>query len=131
VQVAAVFLSLKFHRLKPQYIHQRIAALQRAFRLFVLCHCDVDDPVNPLADVTQACIDLNCTLLVAFSDVEAARYLELLKVYENKGLDALKPRVDSDYTARCEPILPLQWHEVNCALWRMHSSSVHAVFEGR
>ena len=101
MQTAAVFLSLKFHRLQPQYVHNRIKALQRAFRTFVLCHCDVDDPVNPLAQVSKAAIDHHCTLLVAFSDLECARYLELLKAYENKPADSLQPRIEAEHTARC------------------------------
>lgn len=101
VQTAAVFLSLKFHRLRPQYMHERIKALNRAFRTFLLCHCDVEDPINPLAEVSQGAVDANVTLIVAFSDMEAARYLELLKAYENKAADALKPQAETDYVARC------------------------------
>jgi DNA excision repair protein ERCC-1 len=89
MQTAAVFLSLKFHRLQPQYVHNRIKALQRAFRTFVL------------AQVSKAAIDHHCTLLVAFSDLECARYLELLKAYENKPADSLQPRIEAEHTARC------------------------------
>ena len=91
---------MKFHRLQPAYVHSRIKALQRAFRTFVLCHCDVEDPVNPLAQVSKAAIDHHCTLLVAFSDVECARYLELLKAYESKPADSLAPRIETEHSAR-------------------------------
>merc|ERR1711977_138157 len=48
----ALFLSLKYHLLHPQYIHFRIRELQKAFRLRVLLvHVDVDDPVKALAAV--------------------------------------------------------------------------------
>ena len=115
VQTAAIFLSLKFHRLQPTYVHSRIKALQRAFRTFLLCHCDVEDPVNPLAQVSKAAIDHNCTLIVAFSDLECARYLELLKAYENKTAESLQPRIESEHTARCalarlNNITPDRWH---------------------
>eukprot|EP00892_Ulva_mutabilis_P011916 jgi/Ulvmu1/9097/UM005_0192.1 len=105
MQTAAVFLSLKFHRLRPQYMTERVKALNRAFRTFLLCHCDVEDPINPLAEVAQAAIDLNVTLLVAFSDLEAARYLELLKAFENKAADGLKPQLETDYVARVAKVL--------------------------
>ena len=101
MQTAAIFLSLKYHRLQPTYIDNRVQALQRNFRTFILCHCDVDDPVNPLAQVCKAAIDYHCTLLVAFSDIECARYLELLKSYEHKPPDSLQPRLDTEQTARC------------------------------
>lgn len=101
LQLAVVFLSLRFHKLQPLYIHGRIKALQRNFRAFLLCHCDVEDPVAPLADVTKLAIDSHCTLLVAFSPLECARYLEVLKAYEKKPADAIKARVETDYVGRC------------------------------
>jgi hypothetical protein len=67
----------------------------------------VDDPANPLAQVAKAAIDHHCTLLVAFSDLESARYLELLKAYENKSADTLKARIEAEQSARCG----LQMHE--------------------
>lgn len=101
MQTGAVFLSLKFHRLQPTYVHARIRALQRGYRAFLLCRCDVDDPEGPLAEVAKAALDQHATLLVAFSDAEAARYLELLKAYEAKPADSLKPRVEPDHSSRC------------------------------
>lgn len=42
----------RFHLLKPEYIHHRIKQLQRSFRLrVILCHVDVDDVVECLAQV--------------------------------------------------------------------------------
>ena len=105
VQTAAVFLSLKFHRLKPQYMASRIKMLNRAFRTFLVCMCDVEDPVNALAEVVQGAVDQGVTLIVAFSEAECGRYLELLKVYENKQADALRPQTDTDYVVRCVPRL--------------------------
>lgn len=116
-----MFLSLKFHRLRPQYMHERIKALNRAFRTFLLCHCDVEDPINPLAEVSQGAIDLNVTLVVAFSDAECARYLELLKAYENKAADALKPQAETDYVARYAPLRPAA-----DLLPRQHTPADHA-----
>ena len=60
----------------------RIKMLNRAFRTFLVCMCDVEDPVNALAEVVQGAVDQGVTLIVAFSEAECGRYLELLKVYE-------------------------------------------------
>ena len=66
-QVTVLDLS-RYHLLKPQYIYGRIKELQRAYRLRVLlCHVDVDDAVDPLAQVTKAALLNDCTLFCAWS----------------------------------------------------------------
>ncbi len=63
-----VFNLSRYHLLKPQYIYGRIKELQRAYRLRVLlCHVDVDDAVDPLAQVTKAALLNDCTLFCAWS----------------------------------------------------------------
>lgn len=65
---AVLFLSLRFHLLKPEYVHHRLKELQRSFRLRVLlCHVDVEDAVAPLATVTKVAIANECTLFCAWS----------------------------------------------------------------
>jgi DNA excision repair protein ERCC-1 len=71
---AAVFLSLRYHLLHPDYAASRLRGLQRAFRLsLLLVHVDVEDPAKPLADVTRAAIAADVTLVCAFSAEECAR----------------------------------------------------------
>ena len=66
-QVTELNLS-RYHLLKPQYIYGRIKELQRAYRLRVLlCHVDVDDAVDPLAQVTKAALLNDCTIFCAWS----------------------------------------------------------------
>lgn len=78
---AVLFLSLRFHLLKPEYVYGRIRALQRAYRLTVLlCHVDTDAATEPLAAVTRAAIGSDCTLICAWSAQECARYIETLKM---------------------------------------------------
>jgi len=98
---AALFLSLRYHLLHPEYIHSRIRGLQRAFRhRFLLCHVDTEDCVRPLEVVTKAAVRNGLTLLLAWSSEEAARWLETLKAYENKPASAIQERVDTDYLSR-------------------------------
>ena len=105
-QHAALFLSLRYHLLKPLYIHGRIKELQRAFRLRVLlCHVDVEDVVGPLAAVNRIALLNECTLVCAWSPEEAARYLETYKAYEAKPADLIQGRAEQDYLSRLNAAL--------------------------
>eukprot|EP00887_Chlorella_sp_A99_P005759 scaffold1.g5759.t1 len=98
---ACLFLSLRFHMLKPEYIHHRIRELQRSFRLrVILCHVDTEDAVEPLAQVTRAAIGNDCTLVCGWSNQECARYLETFKSYENKPAEVIQKDVGHDYVSR-------------------------------
>jgi DNA excision repair protein ERCC-1 len=98
---AVLFISLRYHLLHPEYVHQRIRALQNAFRhRFLIAQVDTDDCVRPLEAITKAALRSDMTLLLAWSPEEAARWLETLKVYERKPADAIQERVDSDYGSR-------------------------------
>ncbi|XP_048499253.1 DNA excision repair protein ERCC-1 isoform X2 [Beta vulgaris subsp. vulgaris] len=93
--------SLRYHLLHPDYLYYRIRELQKNFRLrVVLCHVDVDDVVKPLLEVTKTCLLHDCTLLCGWSVEECGRYLETVKVYENKPADIIQGHMDSDYLSR-------------------------------
>lgn len=78
----ALFLSLRYHLLRPQYVFSRMKELGRAFKLRVLLvYVDTEDAVEPLAAVTRAAIGNEFTLLCGFTAAECARYLETLKRY--------------------------------------------------
>ncbi|XP_020886933.1 DNA excision repair protein ERCC-1 isoform X2 [Arabidopsis lyrata subsp. lyrata] len=75
--------------------------LQKNFKLsVVLCHVDVEDTVKPLLEVTKTALLHDCTLLCAWSMTECARYLETIKVYENKPADLIQGQMDTDYLSR-------------------------------
>ncbi|KAH7441873.1 hypothetical protein KP509_03G060000 [Ceratopteris richardii] len=97
----ALYLSLRYHLLHPDYIYFRIRELQKSFRLrIVLCFVDVEDVIKPLHEVTKIALLHDCTLLCAWSLVECARYLETIKIFENKPADAIQERIDNDYVSR-------------------------------
>ncbi|XP_062368475.1 DNA excision repair protein ERCC-1 [Cinclus cinclus] len=97
----ALFLSLRYHHLNPDYIHERLRALGRSFGLQVLLlQVDVRDPHQALKDLAKVCLLTDCTLLLAWSAEEAARYLETFKSYEQKPPDLLKERVEQDFLSR-------------------------------
>ncbi|ERN10704.1 hypothetical protein AMTRI_Chr09g19080 [Amborella trichopoda] len=97
----ALYLSLRYHLLHPDYLYYRIRELQKNFRLrVVLCHVDLEDVVKPLLEVTRTALLHDCTLLCGWSLEECGRYLETIKVYENKPADIIQERTDSDYLSR-------------------------------
>ncbi|NXH64514.1 ERCC1 protein, partial [Rhabdornis inornatus] len=97
----ALFLSLRYHHLNPDYIHERLRALGRSFGLQVLLlQVDVRDPHQALKDLAKVCLLTDCTLLLAWSAEEAGRYLETFKSYEQKPPDLLKERVEQDFLSR-------------------------------
>jgi DNA excision repair protein ERCC-1 len=90
----ALFLSLRFHLLHPDYLATRAADV-RALRLrVVLCHADEAEGVaaRALAALSQLCVRLDLTLLVAWSSAEAARYLETLRAYDSRSAALIQAR---------------------------------------
>uniref|UniRef100_A0ACB8FT96 Excision repair cross-complementation group 1 n=1 Tax=Sphaerodactylus townsendi TaxID=933632 RepID=A0ACB8FT96_9SAUR len=97
----ALFLSLRYHHLKPNYIHERLQSLGKTYMLQVLLiQVDVKDPHQALKELAKICILADCTLVLAWSAEEAGRYLETYKAYEQKPADLLKEKVDQNYLSR-------------------------------
>ncbi|XP_067317611.1 DNA excision repair protein ERCC-1-like [Anolis sagrei] len=97
----ALFLSLRYHHLNPNYIHERLRNLGKTYALQVLLlQVDVKDPHQALKDLAKICILASCTLILAWSPEEAGHYLETYKAYEQKPPDLLKEKVDKDYLSR-------------------------------
>ena len=70
-----------------------------------LCLAEVNDNVQLLVELNKLCVDTDMTLVLAWSELEAARYLETFKVYEHKGAVSIKERVDADHLARLNDCL--------------------------
>ncbi|XP_078442580.1 nucleotide repair protein isoform X2 [Wolffia australiana] len=97
----ALYISLRYHLLHPDYLYYRIRELQKNFKLcVVLCHVDVVDVAKPLLEVTRTALLHDCTLLCGWSLEECGRYLETIKVYENKSADSIREQMDTDYLSR-------------------------------
>lgn len=86
-QTCALFLSSKYHTLNPQYVHRRIAELGKDFTCRVLLILvDMKDSTanNTILYLNKLAVLNNFTLILAFSEEEAARYLETYKAFEKK-----------------------------------------------
>ncbi|KAF8768557.1 hypothetical protein HU200_007500 [Digitaria exilis] len=97
----ALYLSIRYHLLHPDYLYYRIREPQKNFRLrVILCHVDIEDVVKPLHEITRTALLHDCTLLCGWSLEECGRYLETIKVYENKPADNIREHMDNDYLSR-------------------------------
>ncbi|XP_034294177.1 LOW QUALITY PROTEIN: DNA excision repair protein ERCC-1 [Pantherophis guttatus] len=102
----ALFLSLRYHNLNPNYIHERLRNLGKTYQLQVLLlQVDVKDPHQTVKELAKICILADCTLILAWSPEEAGRYLETYKAYEQKPADLLKEKVEQDYLSRVSDCL--------------------------
>ncbi|KAJ2593804.1 hypothetical protein H4R99_005989 [Coemansia sp. RSA 1722] len=96
-----LFLSIKYHRLHPEYIDKRISALGKSFRVRVLLvHVDTEDSKLPLREINRTALLGDMTMLLAWSLEEAGRYIESLKMFENRLPDIIKERVEDSHMAR-------------------------------
>ncbi|KAG0292066.1 ssDNA endonuclease and repair protein rad10 [Linnemannia gamsii] len=96
-----LFLSIRYHRLHPEYIFSRIASLANQFVLRVLLVLvDVETHQHAIRELTRVAMVNDLTLICAWSNEEAARYIETYKAYENKAPDAIKERVENDYLSK-------------------------------
>ncbi|KAJ2501406.1 ssDNA endonuclease and repair protein rad10 [Coemansia sp. RSA 1972] len=101
-----LYLSIKYHRLHPEYISQRIEALGRSYTTRVLLvYMDTDDSKVPLREINKVALLGDMTLLLAWSLDEAGRYIETLKAYEHKQPDIIRERVEDTYVGRLNSFL--------------------------
>lgn len=102
----ALFLSLRYHNLHPDYIHERLQNLGKSFVLRVLLvQVDVKDPQQALKELAKVCILADCTLILAWSAEEAGRYLETYKAYEQKPADLLMEKLEQNFLSRATECL--------------------------
>lgn len=102
----ALFLSLRYHNLHPDYIHERLQSLGKNFALRVLLvQVDVKDPQQALKELAKICILADCTLVLAWSAEEAGRYLETYKAYEQKPADLLMEKLEQNFLSRATECL--------------------------
>ncbi|KAG7098603.1 hypothetical protein E1B28_000527 [Marasmius oreades] len=95
-----LYLSLKYHRLHPEYIYTRIEKLGHNYGLrILLLLCDVTQHKDPIRELTKVCLINEITIIVAFSPEEAGHYLATFKQFEFKPPTLIKERVDKDYNS--------------------------------
>jgi DNA excision repair protein ERCC-1 len=101
VTTCALFLSLKYHRLHPEYIYNRIKNLQGKYNLRVLLTMvDIGNHEDSLKELSKTSLINNVTVILCWSAAEAARYLELYKSYEHANAGAIKGTESKGYAEK-------------------------------
>lgn len=94
----ALFLSLKYHRLHPEYIYSRIRLLAGKYNLrIVLVMVDIPNHEDALKELSKTSIVNNLTLMLCWSAPEAAHYLELFKSSEHAQPTAIRTQQAQSY----------------------------------
>jgi DNA excision repair protein ERCC-1 len=97
----ALFLSLKYHRLHPEYIYNRIKQLAGKYNLRVLLvMVDIGNHEDSLKELSKTSMVNNATVILCWSAAEAARYLELYKSYEHANANAIRGTESKGYAEK-------------------------------
>ncbi|KAF4634902.1 hypothetical protein G7Y89_g3187 [Cudoniella acicularis] len=97
----ALFLSLKYHRLHPEYIYNRIKSLQGKYNLRVLLTMvDIGNHEDSLRELSKTSLVNNVTVILCWSAAEAARYLELYKSFEHANASAIRGTESKGYAEK-------------------------------
>lgn len=87
--ISVLFLSLRFHCCKPEYIYRRINKL-RPYKLSVLLLLvDSDNYNSTLLEILER---TEMTLIVAFSNEECARYLRGFDINANRSINLIRKK---------------------------------------
>ena len=102
----ALYLSIRYHNLHPDYIKRRMAELKSDFDLrILLLHVDVDDNAHVILALNTVCVHNNFTLILAWSEEEAARYLETFKAFDGKDASLIQKREHTNYPDQIAHVL--------------------------
>lgn len=86
----ALYLSIRFHALHPNYIYERINRLGENYDLrILLVVVDHVEHKSYLKELSKLCIRSNLTLMLCWSVEDAALYLEKYKLSEDKPADVI------------------------------------------
>ncbi|MCJ1372260.1 ssDNA endonuclease and repair protein rad10 [Loxospora ochrophaea] len=97
----ALFLSLKYHRLHPEYIYSRIRALAGKYNLrILLTMVDIENHEESLKELSKTSMVNNLTLILCWSAQEAGRYLELYKAYERASPQSIRAHQATSYSEK-------------------------------
>ncbi|XP_046642475.1 DNA excision repair protein ERCC-1-like isoform X1 [Daphnia pulicaria] len=95
----ALFLSLRYHNLNPQYIHDRLKDLGKQYELrILLVQVDIKDPYTPIKELTKMCLLADLTLLLSWNAQEAGKIIETYKVFEHKPPDLIMGKQENNST---------------------------------
>ncbi len=93
----AMFLSVKYHVIYPNYIYDKLNELRNSYQLKVLLVLvDHIEFQSSLKELTKLAIRTNCTLMLAWSYEEAANYLENYKLFAERTPDIIMGKLNAN-----------------------------------
>jgi len=102
----ALFLSMRYHNLHPTYVHRRISELRTDFEFrLLLCLVDVEDNTSILLFLNKLCVLNDMTLMLAWTEEEAARYLETYKAFESRDASIIQRREKETFAEQAADVL--------------------------
>ncbi|CAI2188925.1 10678_t:CDS:2 [Funneliformis geosporum] len=97
----ALFLSLRYQRLHPEYIYNRIDKLVNSYALrILLVLVDTDSHKESIRELTKICVINNFTMILSWSSEEAGRYLETYKAFEHKSPELIMEKIENNYLSK-------------------------------
>jgi len=99
-KMCAFYLSVRYHTLNPNYIHERLKQIcsdSVTFELRVLLvQVDVKEPHHALRQLMRIAILAELTIMLAWSPEEAGRIIETYKQFEDKPPDMIMEKSNPD-----------------------------------
>lgn len=95
-KAGALYLSLRYHTLNPNYIHERLKTFTGFELRVLLVQVDVSEPHHALKQLMRISILCDLTLMLAWSHEEAGKILETYKAYEFKPPDMIMEKTNPD-----------------------------------
>ena len=93
---AALYLSLKYHTLNPNYVHERLKTFTGFELRILLVQVDISEPHHALKQLMRICILSELTLILAWNHDEAGKILETYKTFESKPPDMIMEKSNPD-----------------------------------
>ena len=93
---AALYLSLKYHTLNPNCVHERLKTFTGFELRILLVQVDISEPHHALKQLMRICILSELTLILAWNHDEAGKILETYKTFESKAPDMIMEKSNPD-----------------------------------
>lgn len=92
--------------LHPKHAERRICEVGKSFRLrILLALVDDDSCLKSLLELNKIAFVSDFSLILAWSNEEAARYIETLKSYENKSSSSIQEKVEVDFMSKLNKVV--------------------------
>ncbi|CAD25852.1 ERCC1-LIKE DNA EXCISION REPAIR PROTEIN [Encephalitozoon cuniculi GB-M1] len=85
--VALLFLSLRFHSCKPEYIHKRISKLKPYKTRVLLVHVDIPNYSKMIRELFET---TSLTMVLGFSVEECSRYIQGFNIAGRRSIDVIR-----------------------------------------